>query len=255
MKLIINADDFAITEAVSKGILTGMDEGIITDTSVLTNSPHFSTAITMAKAAGLKAMGVHLNITFLKPILPVSQVNSLVDQSGNFYRKPFLIPHNYQLSQVEAELRAQIEKFLVTGLELNHLDTHHGFSILDQQMFELVIRLAKEYNVPMRKDDSLADNKLTELIDNQKAKTTDLLFGDPASKTVSREMVFKVIEKYAEQDLVIEIPGHPGYVDQEIRKLSSLSEERAADLSLFLDPELKWLIKQKNIELISYSQL
>lgn len=69
MRLIINADDFGLTESVSKGILKGMKEGIITDTTMLTNTNHFDRSIELAKEAGVKEMGVHLNLTLLRPLL------------------------------------------------------------------------------------------------------------------------------------------------------------------------------------------
>lgn len=45
MKLIINADDFGITTKVSEGIIHGMKQGLITDTSALVNSKHFEKAV------------------------------------------------------------------------------------------------------------------------------------------------------------------------------------------------------------------
>lgn len=66
MRLIINADDFGLTESVSKGILKGMQEGIITDTTMLTNTRHFDRSIELAKEAGIEAMGVHLNLTIIE---------------------------------------------------------------------------------------------------------------------------------------------------------------------------------------------
>lgn len=156
MKLIVNADDYGITMRVSEGILHGMKQGLITDTSALVNSVHFEKSSVMALEAGITAMGVHLNLTFMAPVLEASAVQSIVDKSGRFYRKPGLIPASYDPGEVRTELKAQIEKFLASGLKLNHLDTHHGVSIKDTQILDLVMELAREYNVPMRRDDLLS---------------------------------------------------------------------------------------------------
>lgn len=49
MRLIINGDDFGLTEGVTNGIIKGIKEGIITDTSALANSDYFFDAAILAK--------------------------------------------------------------------------------------------------------------------------------------------------------------------------------------------------------------
>lgn len=256
MRLIVNADDFGITEAVSRGILAGMKEGFITDTSVLVNSPYFASSMELAKEAGVTEMGVHLTITFLKPVLGTSKVSSVVDDHGDFYRKPHLIPSAYRIGEVRDELRAQIEKYLRTGLTLNHLDTHHGFSIIDLPMFDLLIELAQEYNVPMRRDDILVrGNDFSERLAVSGVRATDKLYVDLSVPYVRKEMVREALEAYKDTDDVVEIAGHPGHVDEALRGISSLVDAREQDLQLFMNPELMEYIQHHNIELISYGRL
>lgn len=101
MKLIVNADDYGITMKVSEGIVLGMKQGLITDTSALVNSVHFERSSAMALEAGITAMGVHLNLTFMTPVLEASAVQSIVNESGRFYRKPGLIPTSYNPGRSE----------------------------------------------------------------------------------------------------------------------------------------------------------
>ena len=39
MKLIVNADDFGLTDGVTKGILGAMNHGIVTSTTMMVNTP------------------------------------------------------------------------------------------------------------------------------------------------------------------------------------------------------------------------
>lgn len=254
MRLIINADDYGMTENISKGILQGMKEGIITDTSALTNSVHFNKSAELAQEAEITEMGVHLNLTFGKPVLDADQVRSIVDDDGNFYRKPGLIPSSYNALEVKLELTAQIEKFLATGLTLNHLDTHHGFSIKDAQMLSIVMELAKELNVPMRRDDQLS-SELQGSIPRSGVKGTDMLCGDMSAPFVSEAWLKSVLEKYRDTNYTVEVAGHPGYSDEELRSISSLCDEREQDLALFMNKDIQQYIRQQGIELICYSQL
>ncbi|MCP1135713.1 ChbG/HpnK family deacetylase [Paenibacillus polysaccharolyticus] len=254
MKLIVNADDYGITMRVSEGIIHGMKQGLITDTSALVNSVHFEKSSIMALEAGITSMGVHLNLTFMTPVLEASAVQSIVNESGRFYRKPGLIPSTYDPGEVRAELKAQIEKFLASGLTLNHLDTHHGVSVKDAQMLDLVMELAREYNVPMRRDDILSPELNGKLVDAG-IRSTDILCGDPAMPTLQESWLRGVLDQYKDTENIVEIAGHPGYADDELRSISSLVEEREHDLAVFLNPALREYVEEQGIQLISYSQL
>ena len=254
MRLIINGDDFGLTEGVTKGIIKGIKEGIITDTSALANSDYFIDAAILAKEEGILSMGVHLTITFLKPVLKA--LKNIVDKDGFFYRKPLLIPAPYDYIEIEDELRAQIEKFLSTGLKLNHLDTHHIFSIIDEKIFEIVVKLAKEYDVPIRRDFSLCDNEeyLFDIAIKNSINTTDILLFQ-SGKRVTKEYIINNVDKYKEKDIDVEILAHPGYVDENLKKLSSLTYNRERELEVYLDSEIIEYIKKSNVKLISYCDL
>ncbi|MCM2989901.1 ChbG/HpnK family deacetylase [Bacillus safensis] len=256
MRLIVNADDFGLTESVSRGIIKGMQEGIITDTTMLTNTRHFDRSIDLAKEAGIEAMGVHLNLTLLKPLLVSGKVKSIVDNKGSFYRKPSLIPSTFHKEEVRAELRAQIEKFLSSGLTLTHIDTHHGFSVVHAEMFQIIIELSKEYRVPMRKDDALTDDpSIKYQLAESGVKTTDVLYVDFSVPMLQESALLGTIAKYKQTNTTVEIPCHPGFVDDELRTISSLNDKREEDLQLLLRQEWFGYMKEQGVELIPFSQL
>ncbi len=256
MKLIVNADDFGLTLGVSKGIIKGINEGIVTDTSALANSNSFEESAKLAIENGITTMGVHLTITFSEPVLDVEKVKSIVDENGRFFRKPYLIPKNYDKDEVKAELNAQIEKFLATGLKLNHLDTHHGFSIVDSEMLDIIIGLAKEYNVPMRRDDVLASRPWAkDKILSSGVKVTDYICADFSKTYVSEEFILEKLIEYKESDYIIEIAGHPGFIDEKLKDITSFVSEREKDLAVFTSEKVKSYINNNNINLISYSEL
>jgi predicted glycoside hydrolase/deacetylase ChbG (UPF0249 family) len=49
-------------------------------------------------------------------------------------------------SQLEAEMRAQIEKYLATGLPLNHIDSHLNLH-MHPTIFEILMRLCEKYGI------------------------------------------------------------------------------------------------------------
>src|SRR6201996_9739990 len=73
--LIINADDFGLSSIVNRAILSGMEEGLVTSTSMMANMPGFEHGVGLARVHAKLAgrIGVHLNLTegppLTKPVL------------------------------------------------------------------------------------------------------------------------------------------------------------------------------------------
>ncbi|WP_238907193.1 carbohydrate deacetylase [Clostridium sp. YIM B02506] len=250
MRLIINADDFGLTLGISKGIIEGLKNGIITDTSAMVNSKYFEESLDLAKAAGIKSMGVHLNITALRPISKSQYVKTIIDSEGNFYKNPSLIPKGYSYEEIERELRAQIEKFLNTGLVLDHLDVHHGFNAMEEKLFTLVMNLAKEYKVPLRKN----TEEFKELVDKA-VKRPDYFIKDFYGDNVTIEKLKENLLKYREFEGTLEMMTHPGFVDEEIMKISSYNIHREEELKVLTSSEIKDFINKSNINLVNYKSL
>jgi chitin disaccharide deacetylase len=61
-QLIVNADDFGLTEQVSRGILDAHRDGIVTSTTLMANGAAFDAAVAMSRQAPRLGIGVHLNL-------------------------------------------------------------------------------------------------------------------------------------------------------------------------------------------------
>ena len=151
MKIIINADDFGMSRTVNQAIVNGYQNGILTSTCIMANMPSFEDAIRKLKDIQGIGIGVHLNNIEHKTILKTREKNSkLYDKEGKF-NNGFLqmiikaFDENFMF-EVEQEFRAQIETVMQYA-KPDHLDSHvHTHAI--PQIFNLVCKLAKEYNIP-----------------------------------------------------------------------------------------------------------
>src|SRR5512139_3678244 len=81
--LIVNADDYGYFSSVSRGILDGGKDGLITATGVIANSHHFGEHIQWLKNATYLDVGVHLNLTYGRP-LTEQMTRRLERWQGNF---------------------------------------------------------------------------------------------------------------------------------------------------------------------------
>lgn len=148
-KFILNADDFGMSKELNRAVLEGHNNGFLSSASICANGEAFSAAINdiLPECPNL-GLGVHLNIIEGKSL---TKCPLLTDSDNNFnkgYLYFILNSHNTEfLKQVELEFRAQIEKIL-QYTKVDHIDSHvHTHAI--PKIFELVCRLASEYNIPV----------------------------------------------------------------------------------------------------------
>ena len=83
-KLIVNADDFGISEGAVLGIIAAYQQGILTSTTCMMNMPYTDMAISLAKQHPQLGLGIHLVLTLGKPL--TSNCKSFIDENGNFLR-------------------------------------------------------------------------------------------------------------------------------------------------------------------------
>ncbi len=151
--LIITADDFGASKNINEGIEIAADKKAITAISALTN---FSESLQELKQLSENhpdiGIGVHLNIITGKPIIEAEQVSSLVNSSGCFYTIDELLPKIRSISpdDLKRELRAQIIALTNKNIKLDHLSDQDGILSLYSPFFDVIVELAKEFNVPVR---------------------------------------------------------------------------------------------------------
>lgn len=97
-------------------------------------------------------IGLHLNITLGRPVLPPEEVPTLVDEHGMFYSPDAITEQLLKISldELRAELRAQAALLLENGIPISHLDYHNHMVVLYTPFYEVVRELAKELGVPVR---------------------------------------------------------------------------------------------------------
>ena len=130
MKLIINADDFGLSEIVNKEIEDALKHNWISSTTILANTEFYNDVIRVSNENPDKSFGVHLNLTE-GPSLTNSKVfkeAGMIDNQGRFIRKNNFYMRVYDSvvkNAIEMEWDAQIYEILSHGIKISHLDGHH----------------------------------------------------------------------------------------------------------------------------------
>jgi len=269
--LIINADDLGLTPGVTRGILEAHARGVVTSASAMPNMPGFADAIEAAAAHTQLGLGVHLTLTAGSPVLPPTEVASLVDRAGRFIRRPVRQCLFGSEHDVQREWEAQLLAFLATGFSPTHLDSHHNVHLYPPYL-EIACRLAKKHGIPalrmIRPDDpaihrvpvplrywaaallrrsvALAARAGLEFPD----QTTSLTGGTDIGMLETR---FEVcLTTATEQRGIAELVCHPGYVDEDLVTLSSLRQEREADLAALCSEKTRSTLAKSSIKPVSF---
>lgn len=150
-QLILTADDFGMAKCVNDGVIEAHSRGVLTSASLMVNGTAFDDAERRARMTPSLAVGLHLTLVQGKPTLPREKIPDLVGADGHFATNPVGTGVRYffqraLLPQIEAEVRAQIEKFLATGLRMDHLDGHLNLH-MHPTVLMLILKLADEYKI------------------------------------------------------------------------------------------------------------
>jgi predicted glycoside hydrolase/deacetylase ChbG (UPF0249 family) len=292
-ELIVNADEFGLTEGVNQGIARVHSQGIVTSTTMVANEYAFDHAVELAQQVPRLAIGIHLNATYGVPVLPEVRVFSLVDEDGFFYRRgPFLtrlMTGRINLVHVEDEFRAQVEKVLDAGIEPSHLDSHESIHMYPS-LFRIVAALAREYRLPVRLQDEpmpasgfvsreaylrylTSGSPLKNFVMSTLSRRYRVLLRDWGIPTSDHFLsTFNCLRKdpdNLERSLVRELehlrPGvtelmvHPGYSDSLLEHSLDGGHQaallREEEVRILTDPGLRDLLEKLEIRLVDYRAL
>lgn len=153
LKIIFNADDFGISRGVNAAIVEAHTKGILNSASLMVNQQFAAEAVNEAKKMPDLEMGLHLNLTNEKPAANPQEIPLLVGADGklkngfvNLLMLSVLQPKKFA-AQVETEIRAQVEKYMATGLKMAHIDGHRHVHLIPA-VFKIVRKIQLEYQVP-----------------------------------------------------------------------------------------------------------
>jgi predicted glycoside hydrolase/deacetylase ChbG (UPF0249 family) len=270
MKLITQGDDFGITRGVTYGIVDSIDLGLLRNTGLFANMPAAELAVSFMADRPQVCFGIDFNIVTGPCCADPRDVPALVDENGAFIRSSVRI-HDprwateegrremFPYDQVYRELKAQYDRFVgLAGRKPGYL---HAHSITSEPYVEAIRQLVKETGIPYSEDLwQKLDVMTTWRLDRKRAAASDKASSqkvfDPLDQ-LNKDPLQKVFD-YSDELLAHDyclIGGHPGYLDAELLKVTSLSVERIRDAEMMMSPQLKQWVQDNHVEIIRYTDL
>ncbi len=253
MKLILNADDFGLTEAVNLGIVECFKAGVVKATTLMMNQPGTEHAIELYKQGLIPEVGLHFTVTTGKPLSSPSLVPSLVDENGDFHCKTVLFnKHDVCPNEVEIELRAQYQAAVDAGVKINHIDSHH-FGGVYAPLKQAFTNVVNDIGLPVRRIDNiiLGQDQLTVPTPD----AFDMGFFDQGANLAHLKALVLSYQATMPRGC-LELMCHPSLEStDELRQLSGYYEKRVKEFNILTSPRLReWLI-ENGIECVGFNDL
>ncbi|TLQ04232.1 carbohydrate deacetylase [Marinilactibacillus psychrotolerans] len=233
MDIIINADDFGLSSGVNEGIIDTHLNGVVTRTTLLMNGHAVEEAVRLAKNHPSLKVGIHLTFTFGRP-LNQKATSELTNADGKFKFSSIETPlSQLEIRQIKNEWQSQIEAFRQTGLELDHIDSHHhvhGWTDLKK----VILELGTLYHVPIRYTKTIKDHPEHTL--------TEYAWLNFYEDGVDHHL-FEYLTDLPYP--TVEVMTHPAVIDEKLKTVSSYVSYREIERQL-----LKTMVPTKNVNLI-----
>jgi predicted glycoside hydrolase/deacetylase ChbG (UPF0249 family) len=256
--LILCADDYAMTEGVSRAIEALAEAGRISATSAMVTMPHWSShARRIVRLRDRIAIGLHLNLTLGTPLAPMPTLAP----GGRLpsVRRLAAAAFGGRLSkeEVSAEVRRQLDRFETElGFAPDFVDGHQHAHALPGVRTALVAELTRRYGThpPLVRDPA---DRLGRILARRTATPKALAIaglargfgaalaaaGLPANASFAGVSDFGADGVEHEFARALVAPGgchlvmcHPGFPDAELARLDPVTERRQREYEVLMGP-------------------
>lgn len=254
--LIINCDDLGSSHAANVGVYESLRSGLATSATLMVPCP-WSRA---AAAAYLgEDVGVHLTLNCEYDLYrwgPITHAPSLLDGDGGLPRTITDVWDHADLDEVRRECRSQIERAILWGFDVSHLDSHMGTLQLRPEFFDIYLELAVEYQLPLRLSGASSERVVgfpfRRLAAEEGVVFPDhfIVVGDVGSRRVIERTMFDL------RPGVTEMYVHPAADTPELRAFAPDWMNRVDDHHLMVhDGGLRALVERSGVQLIGFREL
>ncbi|MEJ7585565.1 MAG: polysaccharide deacetylase family protein [Acidimicrobiales bacterium] len=254
--LIINCDDLGSSHAANVGIYDALRHGLATSATLMVPCPWAREAAAHYRGEDI---GVHLTLNAEHDLYrwgPITTAPSLLDGDGGFPRTVADVWDHADLEEVRRELRAQVERAILWGFDITHLDSHMGTLQLRAEFFDVYLDLAVEFALPLRLSGASTEGPVGFPF-RRLAAEEGVVFPDHFLQVTgvgSRRTIEGVVGGL--RPGVTECYVHPAIDTPEIRAFDRGWEARIDDHRLLTDdPALRTALSDADVHLIGYRRL
>ncbi len=265
--LIIHADDIGLAHSVNTATIKAFEGAGINSASIMVPCPWFPEIATYAKDHTEYDFGLHLTLNAewknyrWGGVSPATEIPSLLDKKGFFYRSVKEVVEHANPIEVEKELIAQVERALAFGVKPTHLDNHMGSLFATPELFQIYLKVGKIYNLPVFIPLNAAKGypELMNMIGEQQVFVDNYMMMN-TNRPISEWNEFYIDIVQQLQPGLNELIVHVAIDNSEMQAVTIDHADfgsawRQNDLNTLLSKEFKIALKENNIKLITWKEI
>jgi chitin disaccharide deacetylase len=235
--------------------------------SLMVGAPAFEDALERARRVPSLAVGLHVVLVNGRPVLPPERVPALVDDNGRFFTdllqaglRFFFRPGIRR--QLEAEIRAQFERFAKTGLALDHVDAQSHMHV-HPTVFDVILNAGRDYGmravrIPREPFGGTRTIEPWTALMRVRAMRrgivcNDYVYGVNDAGAMTEARVGEILDRLP--DGVTELFFHPATGPFAGADAGSERFAWAQELAALTSPSVRAVLAEKSIESVTYGEL
>ena len=264
--LIVHADDLGMAHSVNAATTKAFGTGLVNSGSIMIPCPWLPEVVTYAAKHPEADLGLHLTLTSewtglrWGPVVSREQVPSLFDKDGYLHLTESAAAARINPKEAEAEIRAQIRRARELGIKPTHLDSHMGTLYQTKELFEVLMRVAREEKLPAR----IGPGHVARPFAAEVLRADDIVIDHIIS--IGDDVPAAEWAAWYTRELINMKPGvtevilHLAHDDEEMRAVSIDhpgwgAAWRQRDLDFFTSNEFRTLLREQKIQLITWREL
>jgi chitin disaccharide deacetylase len=254
--LIVNADELGFCHAANVGVYESLRSGGATSASLMVPCPWAREAAARYRGEDI---GVHLTLNADHELYrwgPITHAPSLLGGDAGFPATVEDVWDHADLDETRRECRAQVERAILWGFDVSHLDAHMITLQMRPEFFDIYLELAIDFALPLRLVDAHLEGLLgfpaAELARSAGAIFSDRSISLPAG---AGQPEFEAMLDALEPG-VTELHLRPAVDSSELRALTGDWEDRVADYELLCgSPNLLQGVEKAGVTPIGFRPL
>lgn len=263
-RLIVNADDFGLTDGINRAIIDLHAVNALHSTTLMAGAPRFPEAVELSMQHSSLGVGCHIVLVDGWPVANSASVSTLHDSTAGNHGEPSFRPTlgafvrdlalgRIERAHIEQEAIAQIQRLQRAGVTVTHIDTHKHTHMFPP-VLDAVMRAAKACDIhairnPFEPSWSLSAapqsgsvrvlqvrllrtlrRSFWKLVREREFVTTDGCLGVAATGTLEESALVAMLNRIPQGTW--ELVCHPGYLDEELLAARTrLQRSRQVELS------------------------
>jgi predicted glycoside hydrolase/deacetylase ChbG (UPF0249 family) len=262
--LILHADDLGVAHSENAASFDALDKGAINSASVMMPTPWVTEVTEYMRAHPNADIGLHLTFTSewktyrWGGLAPRDQVPSLYDADGTFPQLTKTFVDRAKVSEVEKELRAQVELAYAIGMRPTHLDSHMTALFTTPELFRMYVGVAREYKLPFTFYGTQTPAIRASLTENDIVPSAVIMAEEAGSREQWMRFYVDAIRNL--KPGLSEILVHLGYDDAELRAVTAgydvfEAKWRQRDYDVMTSPEFQQALKDNGVVLVTWRDI